>query len=125
MSAPKSSRPGKIKSYPFLVNRELAAIAVCIAVLMMISVLFDAPLEGPADPNGAPTQNVKAPWIFLGVQQTLKWMPAEIAGLVIPILSVLVITLIPYIKLKLVPKTGLFVVIMVSVILLTVWGYVS
>lgn len=125
MSDPISTIPGKTKSYPFLVSRELAAIAICSAVLMMISVLLDAPLEGPADPGGTPTQNVKAPWIFLGVQQTLKWMPAEIAGLVIPILCLLVITLIPYIKLKLVPKTGLFVVVMASIIILTVWGYVS
>lgn len=99
--------------------------AFCSAVLIAISVVFDAPIERPADPNGIPPENVKAPWIFLGVQQALKWMPAEIAGVILPVIALITLTLMPYLRLNSIPKSLLFAGTIIIIVVLTVWGYVS
>ncbi|MDD3473431.1 MAG: hypothetical protein PHS86_11655 [Syntrophaceae bacterium] len=99
--------------------------AFCSAALMIISVLLNAPLEAPADPDGIPAENVKAPWIFVGIQQILKWLPAEIAGLILPSLAVLALCLIPYLNLNSFWRGALFVGVTLSIVVFTVWGYIS
>ncbi len=125
MAAQDCTKPKKVKSYPFLVSRELAATACGLAILILFSVFLDAPLDGPADPNGIPSEGLKAPWIFVGVQQTLRWMPAEIAGVLLPVLAVLVLAFIPYPKLNPVARGMLFVGVVTAIIVLTIWGYFS
>ncbi len=99
--------------------------ALCSASLMLVSALLDAPLEGPADPNGIPSENVKAPWIFVSVQQTLKWMPAELAGVILPLLAVILLMFIPYFKFHATIKYMLFFGVTVSAIVLTILGLLS
>lgn len=125
MSKISTNRPKKVKSHPFLTHRELAAMALCSASLMLVAVLFDAPLEGPAEPNGIPSENVKAPWIFVSVQQTLKWMPAELAGVLLPLTAVLLLMLIPYVNFPAMLKHILFLGVTISAIILTIWGFLS
>lgn len=125
MPVQSSSIIRKIKSHPFLTQKELAAMAFCSAALMIISVLLNAPLEAPADPDGIPAENVKAPWIFVGIQQILKWLPAEIAGLILPSLAVLALCLIPYLNLNSFWRGALFVGVTLSIVVFTVWGYIS
>lgn len=125
MSLEDTPRPKKVKAYPFLVSRELAAMAACLAAFFILSVLVDAPLEGPADPSGIPSDNVKAPWIFVGVQMTLKWMTAEIAGLILPAFAVLALGAIPYLKLSFLARTLIFSSVVLAIIFLTVWGFFS
>ena len=125
MSKASTHRPRKVKSHPFLTHRELAAIALCSAVLMLVSALLDAPLEGPADPNGIPSENVKAPWIFVSIQQTLKWMPAEVAGLILPLMAITLLMFIPYFRINLILKYILFLGVIFSALTLTIWGFLS
>lgn len=96
---------------------------LCSAGLLLISVLIDAPVEGPADPAGIPFQNVKAPWIFVGIQQALKWMPPELAGVILPLLAVISLGAIPYLRIPALLKQVLFVAITSLTIGLTIWGF--
>ena len=125
MAVQESTKPKKLKSYPFLVSRELSAMACGSAILILFSVFLDAPLDSPADPNGIPSEGLKAPWIFVGVQQTLRWMPAEIAGVLFPLLAVLVLACIPYPKMNPVSRAILFVGVVTAITVLTIWGYFS
>ena len=125
MSKVSTNRPGKVKSHPFLTHRELAAIALCSAILMLVSVLLDAPLEGPADPSGIPSENVKAPWIFVSIQQTLKWMSAELAGLILPFVAIMLLMFIPYFRISIILKYILFIGVIFCALTLTIWGFLS
>jgi len=69
-------------SWPKLIVRELIVLLGVIAFLSLVSVFFDAPLEGPADPNH-PTNPSKAPWYFLGLQELVSYH-GFIGGIVIP-----------------------------------------
>jgi hypothetical protein len=76
-------------------KRVVILIQVCIVVLALISLLFDAPLEGIADPEHTPNP-AKAPWYFLGLQELLHYFPPVVAGVLIPALVVIAIAVIPY-----------------------------
>lgn len=123
MSQTANTKPSRIKTHPFLTHWELAALGLCSASLLLISVLIDAPVEGPADPAGIPFQNVKAPWIFVGIQQALKWMPPELAGVILPLLAVISLGAIPYLRIPALLKQVLFVAITSLTIGLTIWGF--
>lgn len=113
-----------IRAVPNLVRKELIALLFACAILALFSALFDAPMEGPADPNGVPTENVKAPWIFVGIQQMLKTLPPELAGIIIPLISLIMLTIIPLIFS---PDLAyvLFFGILGAASVLTVWGYLN
>lgn len=85
----------KITTWPYLARLEfLAAMAVMI-VLIVWSILVDAPLEAPANPMETPNP-AKAPWYFLGLQELLVYFDPWIAGVIIPALIILGLALIPY-----------------------------
>ena len=69
-------------AWPKLIIRELMVLLGTVLVLSAISVFFDAPLEGPADPNH-PTNPAKAPWYFLGLQELTSYH-GFVGGIVIP-----------------------------------------
>ena len=47
--------------------------------LVWIALIFNAPLEGLADPSHTPNP-AKAPWYFLGLQEMLHYFPPVVAG---------------------------------------------
>jgi hypothetical protein len=124
--APKNPN---IRTVPALLQNEIVAALISLAVLCVISGLFDAPIEGPADPRGIPGDHVKAPWIFVGIQQLLKWLPPFIAGVLIPVAVMAALPVIPYTS----PERGrvplavklLFVGLLAASCVLTLWGYLS
>jgi len=59
------------------------------------AILFDAPLEGIANPLETPNP-AKAPWYFLGLQELLHYFPPVVAGVLIPTLVVIALIVIPY-----------------------------
>ncbi|HEV2215900.1 MAG TPA: hypothetical protein VGR64_11465, partial [Terracidiphilus sp.] len=63
--------------------------------LVLISLLWDAPLEGLADPLQTPNP-AKAPWYFLGLQELLHYFPPVVGGVLIPTLVVIALIVIPY-----------------------------
>ncbi|MGA2435119.1 MAG: hypothetical protein ABSG25_07515, partial [Bryobacteraceae bacterium] len=63
--------------------------------LVLLSLFWDAPLEGLADPMQTPNP-AKAPWYFLGLQELLHYFPPVVGGVLIPTMVVLALFVIPY-----------------------------
>jgi Cytochrome b(C-terminal)/b6/petD len=82
---------------PHLLLREVILIQVVVMVLSLCSLLFDAPLEGIADPYHTPNP-AKAPWYFVGLQELLHYFPPVVAGVLLPGLIVVAIVVIPYFR---------------------------
>ncbi len=82
--------------WPDLVYIELIALILCSVVLIVWSIVLQAPLEQPA--NGSVTPNPsKAPWYFLGLQEMLVYFDPWLAGVVLPGLIIVGLMAIPYI----------------------------
>jgi hypothetical protein len=93
---PKDDR---IDCWPYLTRLEfLVAIAV-LTVLVVWSILVDAPLEEIANPSVTPNPS-KAPWYFLGLQEMLVYFDPWIAGVVIPTLIIVGLMIIPYVDIN-------------------------
>jgi quinol-cytochrome oxidoreductase complex cytochrome b subunit len=118
----------KTKSAPDLVRKEGLAIIVSLAALCLLAGLVDAPLNGPADTGGIPSEDIKAPWIFVGIQFMLRHIDALIAGIIIPLVLLLALAYIPFFPRSTSNQrkalTALFLGICVISVALTVWGYV-
>jgi menaquinol-cytochrome c reductase cytochrome b/c subunit len=91
----KEKADRKLMSYPQLMLRELIAFEVLTIVLVIVALVWDAPLEQLANPLLTPNP-AKAPWYFLGLQELLHYFPPLVAGIVIPGLVVLALVVIPY-----------------------------
>ena len=89
----------RIMTYPEVFFRAVVAIEVMAAALVIVALLWDAPLEGLADPMHTPNP-AKAPWYFLGLQEMLHYFPPVVAGVLIPGLVVMALIIIPYFKIN-------------------------
>jgi hypothetical protein len=85
----------RVMTYPEVFFRALVAIEVMAIALVLTSLMWDAPLEGLADPMHTPNP-AKAPWYFLGLQELLHYFPPVVAGVLIPGLVVMALIVIPY-----------------------------
>jgi hypothetical protein len=85
----------RVMTYPEVFLRTATAIEIFTIALVIISLLWDAPLEGLADPMHTPNP-AKAPWYFLGLQELLHYFPPVVAGVLIPGLVVMALIVIPY-----------------------------
>jgi menaquinol-cytochrome c reductase cytochrome b/c subunit len=85
----------QVQTYPEGLLRVVLAIELLAIGLVLISLFFNAPLEGIADPTNTPNP-AKAPWYFLGLQEMLHYFPPVVAGVLIPTLLVLALVVIPY-----------------------------
>src|ERR1035438_536225 len=84
-----------VMTYPEALLRAAVAVEVLLLVLVVIALLWDAPLEGLADPMVTPNP-AKAPWYFLGLQELLHYFPPVVGGVLIPTMVVLGLIVIPY-----------------------------
>ena len=82
-------------SWPNLLIAELFAFVVTLAVILVLSLLFDAPLEEPVNVMHPPNP-AKAPWYFLGLQEMVSYS-AFWGGIGVPTLFVLLLLAVPYI----------------------------
>jgi menaquinol-cytochrome c reductase cytochrome b/c subunit len=89
----------RVMTYPEVLFRAAVAIEVMTAALVIVALLWDAPLEGLADPMHTPNP-AKAPWYFLGLQEMLHYFPPVVAGVLIPGLVVMALIVIPYFKIN-------------------------
>lgn len=89
-----------VMTVPHLLVREMIALISISLALVVISLLFDAPLEEIANPERTPNP-AKAPWYFLGLQELLHYYPPLVAGVLIPGLVVTALIVVPYFELNL------------------------
>jgi quinol-cytochrome oxidoreductase complex cytochrome b subunit len=82
-------------SWPHLLTAELFVFVVTLAVLLVVSLMFHAPLEEPVNALHPPNP-AKAPWYFLGLQELVSYS-AFWGGVGIPGLEVLLLILVPYV----------------------------
>jgi len=68
-----------VMTFPHLIVREVILFQVVVVALSLAAILFDAPLEGIANPEETPNP-AKAPWYFLGLQELLHYFPPIVAG---------------------------------------------
>ena len=95
-----------VQSFPEVLFRAAIAVQVLAIILVLISLFFNAPLEGLADPAHTPNP-AKAPWYFLGLQELLHYFPPVVAGVLVPTLVVIALIVIPYFNIN-VEAAGLF-----------------
>lgn len=82
-------------THPGVFFRVAVAVELLAIALVTLALLWDAPLEGLADPMHTPNP-AKAPWYFLGLQELLHYFPPVVAGVLIPTLVIIALIIIPY-----------------------------
>jgi quinol-cytochrome oxidoreductase complex cytochrome b subunit len=82
---------------PNLIVRELAVAAVLVALIALLSVMVNAPLEAEANPGLSPNPT-KAPWYFAGLQELLLHFHPLCAVLVIPGIIIGLLVFLPYLR---------------------------
>ena len=81
-------------SWPNLLVAELFVFVLTVSAILLISLLFNAPLEEPVNVMHPPNP-AKAPWYFLGLQEMVSYS-AFWGGIGIPGLMVALLILVPY-----------------------------
>ena len=92
-------RPGwarELHVWPYLVRIEFLAAVIVTVILFVWSILINAPLEEPANPNLTMNPS-KAPWYFLGLQEMLVYFDPWIAGVMMPGLLIMGLMVFPYV----------------------------
>lgn len=82
--------------WPDLVFKEYLAAVAVVVLLILWSLLVNAPLREMANP-GITENPAKAPWYFLGLQELLVYFDPWMAGVVLPGLIISGLIAIPYI----------------------------
>jgi quinol-cytochrome oxidoreductase complex cytochrome b subunit len=85
-------------TYPNLVAREFVVALVMLALLLAISVIFDAPLRERANPYFSPNP-AKAPWYFMGLQELLIHFHPVFVVVVFPLTILIGSFWLPFLKL--------------------------
>src|SRR5579859_2590734 len=96
----------EVQTFPEVLFRAALAIELLAISLVLVSLFFNAPLEGIADPSHTPNP-AKAPWYFLGLQELLHYFPPVVAGVLAPGLVVMALIVIPYFNIN-IEAEGLF-----------------
>ena len=95
LARPTDLAEDEVMVWPSLVVVEAVSAVVFLGILMVLSVLVNAPLLERANPNQTPNPS-KAPWYFLNLQEMLLHMDAGLAGVIVPTFALLGIAAIPY-----------------------------
>ncbi len=80
-----------------LVRMELLAMLAASVVLMVLALWMPPPLGSKPDPVSTPV-GVRAPWIFAGVQEMLRYLPPLLGGVVVPLSVFLFIGALPFLQ---------------------------
>ncbi len=85
----------EVPVWPQLLKVELLMALSVIVFLMVISIIFNAPLEELANPTETPNP-AKAPWYFAGLQELLVYFDPWIGGVMLPATIIFGLMAIPY-----------------------------
>ncbi len=102
----KSVDEEQVQTYPEALFRAALAVELLVIALVLMSLFFNAPLKSIANPTVTPNP-AKAPWYFLGLQETLHYFPPVVAGVLIPAVLVIALVVIPYFNIN-IRGNGLF-----------------
>ncbi len=86
----------KVHTWPHLIVVEFGSALFCTAFLTFFSIFVNAPLLELANFNQTPNPS-KAPWYFLGLQELLTMFHPMVAGVTIPGIGLIILTMAPYI----------------------------
>jgi hypothetical protein len=93
----KAEPTDKVSTWPHLLLIEFVALLAVTALLIVMSVVIQAPLLEAANGNVTPNPS-KAPWYFLGLQELLTYFDPQIAGVTVPtIIGLIGFMALPYI----------------------------
>ena len=116
--------------FPDYVLDEVIAWYIVLGLLVVLASLLPAGLEERADPFKTPP-HVKPEWYFLAVYQALKLVPRTI-GIMAPIVAVFVLLIFPFIDRnpgkawrKRPIAVSLAFIVLLLMIVLSIWGWVS
>lgn len=79
-----------------LVRLEVRIILIAGILLILIALLYPAPIGRPITQATIQVRETRAPWFFLWVQQLLKFGDPFVWGVAIPTLSLFLMALLPY-----------------------------
>jgi quinol-cytochrome oxidoreductase complex cytochrome b subunit len=100
LRSPKEDENAKgewVPAIPNLLLREVVVALAATALILLLSVALDAPLQSKANPGLSPNPT-KAPWYFMGIQEMLLHFHPLFALFIIPILTVIVLAGLPYLN---------------------------
>lgn len=79
-----------------LAGLEILAMAACCCGVLLLAIVAIPELGVRWDAAVTP-HRVKAPWVFLWVQELLRHLPSTVAGVLLPGLFALALLIIPYV----------------------------
>jgi hypothetical protein len=85
----------RVNVWPHLMAAEFVSLLVVMATLTFFSVAVDAPLRELANFNQTPNPS-KAPWYFLGLQELLRYLHPQVAGVTIPTVIIIALFAAPF-----------------------------
>jgi len=130
------------KTIPFFPNYiilEVITSYILLAVLIVLASLLPVGLEEKADPFNTP-QHIKPEWYFLWIYQFIKVPPriigpgvlAELAGIFIPAIGIVLLILLPFLDRKAERRPGkrklamvITALILAIFVALSIWGWYS
>ena len=86
--------PTRLTPRQSLLASEGLACLLALAGLCLAAAWYDLAPVGAA-PSG---DRAPAPWLFLGLQELLRWLPAKAAGLGLPLGGLLILALLPWLS---------------------------
>ena len=89
-------RDDTVMVWPHLLVRHAVAAGAILLIVMVMGVLFDAPLNNVANPQVTPNPE-KAPWYFAALQELLFHFHPLVAGILVPGTIVIGLVALPYI----------------------------
>jgi menaquinol-cytochrome c reductase cytochrome b/c subunit len=90
-----SGKDEQVMAWPhLLVRHAVVALGIVLAVVIL-ALLFDAPLEEIANPTVTPNPE-KAPWYFVALQELLSHVPPLVGGILVPATIVVGLLALPY-----------------------------
>jgi menaquinol-cytochrome c reductase cytochrome b/c subunit len=86
----------RVNVWPHLMAAEFVSLLVVMATLTFFSVAVAAPLRELANFNQTPNPS-KAPWYFLGLQELLRYLHPQVAGVTVPTVIIIALFAWPFI----------------------------
>lgn len=97
VAVPASPKKEMVNTNPELIYKEIVVALSLILLLIIFSMVVDAPLLGKANPLESPNPS-KAPWYFMGFQELLLHMHPGFGIFIVPVLVTAFLIYIPYYK---------------------------